>query len=127
MTEHQDVLKVLEEREKRLYEGLAASSAEMLDDIMSEDIVYIHSQGIADTKQENLIGQQTGLFKHGPVVRRNGGTKVYGNMAVTLGMIDMVDLAHGPAHTLHLEQTLIWINEEGTWRLLLRQATRAKV
>jgi hypothetical protein len=48
-------------------------------------------------------------------------------MAVTLGMIDMVDLAHGPAHTLHLEQTLIWINEEGTWRLLLRQATRAKV
>ncbi len=120
-------LKILEEREKRLYEGLTASSAEILDDVMSEDIVYIHSQGIADTKQDNLIGQQSGLFKHGPITRRNGYTTIYGDMAVTTGMTDMIDLAHGPATTLHLEQTLIWINEDGTWRLLLRQATRAKV
>jgi hypothetical protein len=125
MGRNDDDLRILEEREKQLYAGLTASSAEILDDVMSESLTYVHSQGIAETKRENLIGQQSGLFRHGHIERRNGETRVYGDLAVTNGLIDMVDLAHGSAQTLHLEQTLIWIKEGGKWRLLSRSATKA--
>jgi hypothetical protein len=39
-------------------------------------------------------------------------------------MIDMVDTAHGAPYTIRLQETLVWVKEAGTWRLLVRQATR---
>ncbi len=126
MNKEEEDLKTLERLEQRLYEGLGTSNADILGEVFSDDVVYMHSQGVAESKEDNLTGQRDGLFLHGKVVRRNGGTVVYGGMAVTSGLIDMIDLAHGPAYTLHLEQTLVWGNEQGTWRLLVRMATRVK-
>ncbi len=119
------VIAQIEEREIALYEALARSDADLLGEIFSDDLVYIHSEGVADTKDENLIGQRDGFFKHGRVRRINGHTSVFGDMAVTVGAIEMIDLGHGPANDLHLEQSLVWVKENAVWRLLLRQATKS--
>lgn len=124
LAENTDDLAALAACEAKLYEGLTGSDPDMLSEVFADDLVYIHSQGIAETKDENLTGQRSGLFVHGPIERLNGGTTIYGDLAVTNGQIDMVDLGHGPATTLHLQQTLVWKRDGGSWRLLLRQATR---
>ena len=121
---HADDLAALAECERRLYEGLTRSDADILEAIMADDIVYIHSQGIAETRAENLIGQRSGLFVHGPVERRTGETRVHGDLAVTFGCLEMIDLGRGEPRTLHLLQTLVWAKAGDTWRLILRQATR---
>jgi uncharacterized protein DUF4440 len=127
MTTQQQILDIVADLEKRLYEGLEESSAEILSEVFSDDLVYVHSQGIAETKHENLVGQQSRFFWHGPVKRVGGETTVYGtDLATTVGPIEMVDYGHGPAYTLHLHQTLVWANENGTWRLVLRVATKAR-
>lgn len=126
MTTQQQIRSILADLEKRLYEGLEASSPEILEEVFSDDLIYVHSQGIAETKHENLVGQQSRFFWHGPVKRVGGETTIYGNdLATTTGPIEMVDYGHGPAYTLHLHQTLVWVNEGGTWRLVLRLATKA--
>lgn len=119
------VIAQIEGQEKALYEALARSDGDLLEEIFSDDLVYIHSEGVADTKYENIIGQRDGFFKHGRVHRINGCTSVFGDIAVTVGAIEMIDLGHGPANDLHLEQTLVWVKETGAWRLLLRQATKS--
>jgi hypothetical protein len=36
----------------------------------------------------------------------------------------MVDTAHGQPFTMRLRETLVWVKEDGVWRLLVRQATK---
>jgi ketosteroid isomerase-like protein len=115
---------IIAEREKALYAALTASDADALADVLSDDVTYIHSTGIAETKQENMAGQRNGVHKHGPIKRLHGKTQISGDLAVTRGVIDMVDTAHGAPFTLRLCESLVWIREAGTWRLLLRHATR---
>jgi len=125
MSDNKPATQIIAELEEALYTGLTNSDADALGKIMSEELVYVHSQGIAETKFENLTGQRSGLYVHGPIAQRGGRTKIFGDVAVTSGVIDMVDLAHGPKITLHLQETLVWTKEADGWRLLLRHATRA--
>jgi ketosteroid isomerase-like protein len=115
---------IIAEREQALYAALTASDADALGDIFSDDVTYIHSPGIAETKAENLTGQRSGLYKHGPITTVERRTRVFGDVAVTCDVIDMVDTAHGAPYTFRLRETLVWIKEAGTWRLLVRHATR---
>jgi ketosteroid isomerase-like protein len=119
-----ETAKIIAGREQALYAGLTASDADALDDVFSDDVTYIHSPGIAETKQENLIGQRSGLYKHGPITAVEKRTRIFGEVAVTTGLIDMVDTAHGAPYTMRLRETLVWIKQGGTWRLLVRHATR---
>lgn len=119
-----DEASIIAEREKALYAGLTASDAAALADIFSDDVTYIHSTSIAETKEENLAGQRNGVHRHGAITPLNTRTRIFGNVAVTRGMIDMVDTAHGAPYTIRLQETLVWIKEGDTWRLLVRQATK---
>jgi ketosteroid isomerase-like protein len=113
------------EREAALYAALTASDADALDDLFSGDLTYIHSTSIAETKAEQLAGQRHGVHRHGPIRTVHGDTRILGETAVTRGLIDMIDTAHGEPFTLRLRQTLVWVREnDGAWRLLVRQATR---
>ncbi len=112
-------------REDALYAALTASDGDALEDLFSEDLCYIHSTSIAETKAENIAGQRHGLHRHGPITTVTRSTRVLGETAVTLGIIDMVDTAHGDPYNLRLRQTLVWVKEQdGVWRLLVRQTTR---
>jgi ketosteroid isomerase-like protein len=116
--------KRIAEREQALYAGLTASDADALAEVFSDDLTYIHSTSVAETKAENLAGQRHGVHKHGRITPLDKRTRVFGDVAVTRGMIDMVDTAHGAPYTIRLQETLVWVKEAGTWRLLVRQATR---
>lgn len=117
-------LAAIDAQEQRLYEGLRTSDVALLGRVLSDDATYVHSSAVAETKRENLIGQESGLFRHGTVVRVNGGTTVHGGLAHTSGAVEMVDSVRDTL--LHLEQTLVWVREAAGWRLLLRQATTAR-
>jgi hypothetical protein len=63
--------KLIAEREQALYAGLTASDADALGGVFSDDVTYIHSTSIAETKAENLAGQRSGLHRHGPITPLN--------------------------------------------------------
>lgn len=115
---------IIVDREKALYAALTASDADALADILSDDVTYIHSTSIAENKAEQLAGQRHGVHKHGAITTVERRCRVFGEVAVTRGMIDMVDTAHGAPFTMRLRETLVWVKEGDTWRLLVRQATK---
>lgn len=117
-------LTAVAEREEALYAALAASDADAFADLFTNDVTYIHSTSIAETKAENIAGQRHGVHRHGPTATLSKRTRVFGQVAVTCGVIDLIDTAHGDPFTIRLRQTLVWLKEDGVWRLLVRQATR---
>jgi ketosteroid isomerase-like protein len=120
-----DPIAEVERRERAFYAAQTASDVVSLDDIMSDAMTtFGHSTGVVDTKAEYLEGVRAGRYRHGPICRLNGSTRVIGDAAVTIGLIDLMAMPPGaPARTLRLQQVLVWEKENGKWRLYLRQAT----
>jgi uncharacterized protein (TIGR02246 family) len=120
-------LELVAAREDALYAALASGDTGAFDDLFADDVTYIHSTGVAETKAENIAGQAHGVHRHGPTTTVSKRTRIIGDVAVTRGVIDMIDTAHGEPYSFRLCQTLVWIRADGTWRLLVRHATKIPV
>lgn len=112
------------EREEALYKAIELSDGDAFEEILSADATYIHSTSVAETREEAAAGQRHGVFKHGPTFTVTKNTRLFGDVAVTRGIIDMLDTGHGEPFRLRLRQTLVWTKENGVWKLLVRHATK---
>lgn len=120
-----DATRAIVDREDALYQAMIALDYAALADLLSEDLSYIHSTGVVESKAAYLDGLRDGLYEYASVTRVDSKTSVYPGVAFTTGMIDMDVGAKGSAkNVIRLQHVLIWREEAAVWRLLLRQATR---
>ncbi len=110
--------------EAALYRAMIAKDIAALDQILADDVCYIHSPGFAEDKSEYLAGVKKGLYDYEAITSRNVTIKQVGDIAIMHGIAEMkVSETGKPRDLLHLLFTLVWIRD-GAWRLFLRQATR---
>ena len=113
------------EVERALYRAQVAGNVDDLRPMLGANLVYIHSTGVAETRDEYLDGVAGGLYEYGEIASRNTRVQVFDGVAIMNGVVDMTVSAHGAAKTLiHLLFCLVWTREDGAWRLDFRQATR---
>lgn len=111
--------------ERALYRAQVAGSADGIRPMLGANLVYIHSTGIAETRDQYLDGVADRLYEYGEIASRGTRVQVFDDVAIMNGVVDMTVSAHGAAKVLiHLLFCLVWIREEGAWRLDFRQATR---
>ena len=116
---------IITERETELYRAMLAFDYAALDDILSDEVRYIHSTAVVETKEAYFSAMRRGLYEYGAIDIRDVNTRMFNGVAMTTGVMDMLVGANGSAkHTIRLQHVLIWRLEDGKWRLLLRQATR---
>ncbi len=116
---------IIAAREAALYKAMLVFDYAALDKILSDDVSYIHSTGVVEDKAAYFAGLRRGEYEYGDIDRISGTTKVFVGVAMTTGVITMLVGAKGSAKsTIRLQHVLIWAEEHGAWRLLLRQATR---
>jgi len=113
------------ETERALYRAQIAGSVERLKPMLGADLVYIHSTGVAESKEEYLAGVADGLYEYGTIESRGTRLQVFADVAIMNGIVDMTVSAHGAAKQLiHLLFCLVWVRQGDAWRLDFRQATR---
>lgn len=111
--------------ERALYEAMIANDGAALAALTSDDLVYVHSTSVAETRTEWLAGVARGLYDYKAIESRGVTIKTYGEVAVMHGIVDMSVATGGrPDEPLHLRFVLVWAREAGRWRLTLRQTTR---
>jgi ketosteroid isomerase-like protein len=116
---------VIAAREQALYAAMLAFDYAALDELLSDDVAYIHSTGVVETKAEYFSGLRAGLYEYGDIRITSGQTRVFPDIAITHGVMEMTVGEKGSAKgVIRLLHVLVWRAERGTWRLLLRQATR---
>jgi ketosteroid isomerase-like protein len=113
----------IEQGEKQLYAALVASDAAILDELLAEDFMDHHFAGLSAHKETYLTGHRSRVFLSGPIERVSGYTWSNGQVGITAGHIVAQPHATKPSDPLTLMQTLLWVNQGGRWRLLLRQTT----
>lgn len=116
---------MIADREDALYRAMIALDYSALDALLADDLTYVHSTGVVETKAEYLAALHAGLYEYGAISGVSGGTITQSGIAISSGVIDMLVGARGSAKSvIRLQHVLIWRQESGRWRLLLRQATR---
>jgi len=113
------------ECERALYRAQIAGDVDALNPMLGSDLVYIHSTGIAESKEEYLAGVVDKLYEYGSIESRETRLQVFGELAMMNGIVDMTVSAHGaPKQLIHLLFCLVWVRQNDGWRLDFRQATR---
>jgi hypothetical protein len=111
--------------EQRLYRAQVAGSVPDIDPMLSADLRYLHSTGVAETRSQYLKGVADRLYEYGEIKSRKVRLNVSEDLAIQDGIVDMTVSVRGAPNTLiHLLFSLVWRREGAQWKLLYRQATR---
>ena len=115
----------IRELEGSLYQAMIKQDFAALDRLLADDLVYVHSTAVAESKAEYIAGLKQGLYEYDHIASREVTVRGYGDVAVVNGIVDMSVSARGRVkEVIHLLFVLIWAKQAGAWRLLHRHATR---
>jgi ketosteroid isomerase-like protein len=110
--------------EQALYRAMIEQDFAALDAILADDVVYIHSTAVAETKDGYLAGVRNGLYDYGSIESDGSTVRVCGEVAVQTGTVQMVVGERNQRKApIGLLFTLVWKREAVGWRLWQRQAT----
>ena len=114
----------IDDLEDRRYAAMVDADLDALDELLSDDVMYAHSDATVDSKASYLELLRNGtLVYHSlehrteTVVSRPGVVVVGGTMSGSIHM-------HGAAKTLNSRVAAVWVAEGDRWRLLAFQPTR---
>jgi len=111
--------------EQRLYRAQVAGTAAEIEPMLSSGLRYLHSTGVAESREAYLAGVSGRLYEYGHIASRDVRLNVSGDLALQDGIVEMTVSARGAPKTLiHLLFCLVWRREGAQWKLLYRQATR---
>jgi ketosteroid isomerase-like protein len=113
------------EVERTLYRAMIAKDIATLERLLAADLVYVHSPGFSESRAEYLRAVQSKVYDYKAIESRDVRIQAQGDLAVEDGLVDMsVATGGGAVEHIHLFFVLVWVRQQGSWRLALRHATR---
>ena len=110
--------------EARRYQAMTDGDVATLDELLSADLVYAHSDASRDTKQSYLDRIASGFFDYGPLSHPEAAIVVHGDCAIVVGdMRGEVQIA-GQTRVLNSSALAVWVREDDKWLLLAFQPTK---
>jgi len=125
MTANDDIAaKRISQLEAKRYQAMTDADIATLEQLLSADLVYTHSDATADSKQSYLDRLASGHFDYGVIEHPESGIVVHGDCALVFGdMRGEVQVA-GQTRMLNSKSLAVWVREEGNWVLLAYQPTK---
>jgi ketosteroid isomerase-like protein len=119
-----DIVTQIRALEARRYQAMTDGDATTLDELLSADLVYAHSDATRDTKQSYLERIANGYFDYGPLTHSEEAIVLHGDCAIVTGdMRGEVQIA-GKQRVLNSSALAVWVREGEKWVLLAFQPTK---
>ncbi len=109
----------------QLAEAMVNKDTAQLEKLLSAQLVYGHSNGKVQDKQEFIAEIASGLpISYLEINRTNEQIQLAGDVAIVRHIFAAKTLADGLEGNLQIGNVLVWQKEHGSWKLLVRQAYR---
>ena len=114
---------VLKREEARL-QAMVKVDVAALEDVLADDLSYVHASGDADTKREFIDSILTGRLKYKQLDREGVAVRVYGDAAVVTGRGHFQVRSGENDLDVRLLFTDVYVKRGGKWRMVAWQSTR---
>lgn len=109
--------------EARRFEAMTRSDTLALRPLLAGDLVYIHSNGLTETRSEHLQNIAAGRLVYQTMQREAVQVRLYGKTALTNGIVHVTGILNGNSFDVRLRYTAVY-RRRGHWRLANWQSTR---
>jgi ketosteroid isomerase-like protein len=115
----------LEKRFRDYADALTKRDLATLDQIWTDDYVFINPQGELVTKSQRLSNLKAGATEFQAVRPKSERMQVHGNMALDVGTVTLEGTKYaGKESSGDYRYLSVWINMGGRWQMAANQITR---
>ena len=113
----------IETMEDRRYAAMLYKDVKMLRSILHDQLTYVHSSGVTDTKASYIAGLETGVWDYRCIRRSKQAIKVQASLALVFNLLS-INIAVGD-YLVRMENRdlAVWIYEANIWRLVAVQSS----
>lgn len=93
----------------------------------AEDATIVHGNGKLFTKEQELADLKSGSLKYESIDVREKTIHAYGDTAVVHVLLTFKGLLAGkPFGPIDLRRTVVWVKQQGNWKIVAWQVTRVE-
>ena len=107
----------VEQAEAEWARALVAGDGPALDAIYAEDLVYVHSNGSVDTKQQWVGALTAGRIDFSAATQRDSRVRRYGDTAIVNALYDVVI----NTRPMTIQYLTVYVKADGRWRIVTQQ------
>ncbi len=124
MIESQSLLELANALEAKRWELMLEGDTQGLAGLISDDLLYVHSSGLKDGKQQYLDAiQARAVIYHSAEYRIEAVVPLADQALIANGIVKIEATVHGTQKSLHSIFMVVWRCEQGIWRLVAHQTT----
>lgn len=112
------------EPEQRRFELMCKSDTLMLSGMLSDELLYIHSNTLSETKKTHLLNIGSKKLHYKKIKVEEADFKKYGKLVLTNGIIRVLGTLSNTEFDVRLMYTAIYKKKKGKWQLLRWQSTK---
>ncbi|HYZ86656.1 MAG TPA: nuclear transport factor 2 family protein [Bryobacteraceae bacterium] len=114
----------VEKAEKAWIAAVIARDYQALDKIYDPGLIYAHSTGNVENKQQYMERLKGGAQKYDTITVESMKTLPHGNTVVTHSIARMTGTSNGAPFDNRVMMMHVWVKQGSNWKLLAHQTTR---
>jgi ketosteroid isomerase-like protein len=114
----------IKQLEKRRYDLMIKKDMTGLSELLGDDLVYTHSSGVTENKEQYMQGILSGKSVYYAVEPEETQVRLYGNTAILNGVARVDTELNGQKTTLRLKYTDVYVKRNGKWQFVTWQSLR---
>jgi ketosteroid isomerase-like protein len=104
--------------------GITKNDFRKLETVLADDLVYLHSTGVMDSKASYVASLQSGKQKYSSGKINDMKVRVYGTTAVINGDANFEFVTDGKPGKAHLKYTHVFVKGGKGWQLVSHQSLK---
>jgi ketosteroid isomerase-like protein len=109
--------------EDRRYRAMCEADAATLEELLSDTLVYTHSNASTDGKASYIANVKAKKWNYRRIERPIESIQMHGDCAVVTGQVRIDILLDGAPKTLNSRYTNVWVKGAHGWRMTAWQST----
>ncbi len=104
--------------------GITKNDFRKLERVLADDLIYLHSSGVMDSKKSYIASLQSGKQKYSSGKINDMKVRVYGSTAVINGDARFEFVTDGKPGKAHLKYTHVFVKGGKGWQLVSHQSLK---
>ena len=117
------IIQAIHQRDAARVAALLAKDTTVLDDLLDDELVYVHSTGVADTKVSYLEGLMTGVWDYHKLSLRDHRYVVHTGTVLVFCRMAIEITVRGTFKSFESNALLVWIQRPSGWKLAAVQSS----